>query len=266
MSAVDKNPVFLNSLQSKLKNPLLTACKKLLSKGCINYYINDYGFKTRVFLHNYFPLFNDGPFRVEWEMKFYKANGDLAATKEGTFSKSETAVIEVSDIEGLDTHGIIHTQIRDKDGKEIISTQYGSIFFPEYYIPGTQKRLMGHCLGSSPKAAHFDFDHMSTSIMTPKNFYPKLILGSSCRFQKYGHKGCSPVSLTFINHERKKHTITLDPLNGLECRKLDLFTDLPGVEAHVEDKPYAIHIVGKNILHRPIMIQTNDIYVLGEHL
>lgn len=235
--------------------------------GSIGYYLHtEDGWRTRVYIYNHFALLNDAPFQAAWEARFFTRAGDVAARRTGTFVNPETVILETADIPGLDQYGIISVHIKDAKTDRMLHELYSSVFFTEFFVPGTKKSIMAHCLSGSPKASHCGMDHMSTSWTTPAGFRPTLYLGNSCRFQSFFHPACGHAAVTFINHRGEKKTIQLKPLPQLGCQKVDLFGQFPEIEPHVGSGPYSMHVLGKNILHKPFMTQTNGTVVLGEHL
>lgn len=235
--------------------------------GSIGYYLNnDDGWQTRVYVYNHFALLNDAPFRAVWEAVFYNRQGARVAVRSGVFDGPETVILETSNIPELDRYGVISVHIKDCESGVMLHELYSSVFFTELYLPGTNKSIMAHCLSGSLKASHCTMDHMSTSWVTPSGFRPYLYIANSCRFQSFGHSLCGKASITFLNFSGKKKTVTLPPLPQGGCQKIDLFEQFPAIRDHIGVTPYAMHVVGKNILHKPFLLQTNGTLVLGEHL
>ncbi len=268
MAGTNANAFFLQKLVERKKHRATALVSHaLLSMGSIGYYMNgELGWKTRLFIYNHFALLNDDNFGVFWEALFYSKDGRLLARKEGKFTGPETKMIEVADIGELDTYGIVVVHIKDADQKYMLHDLYSSVFYTQYYLPGTTQTVMAHCLSGAPKASHYTVNHMSTSWVTPAGFRPYLFLANSCRFQKILHRPCGRADITFINHEGKKKTITLPPFKGLVCLKIDLFEKYPELREHLGVKPYAMKVVGKNILHKPFLLQTDGKVAIGEHL
>ncbi len=268
MAGTNANQFFLQKLVERKKHKVKALFSHtLLSMGSIGYYMNgELGWKTRLFIYNHFALLNDSNFGVLWEALFYTKEGVLVARREGRFIGPETVVIEVSDIPELDTYGIVVVHIKDADENYMLHDLYSSVFYTQYYLPGTTQTVMAHCLSGAPKASHYTVNHMSTSWITPSGFKPYLFLANSCRFQKLFHGPCARADITFINYQGKKKTITLAPFKGLMCLKIDLFAQYPELREHLGTRPYAMKVVGKNILHKPFLLQTDGKAVMGEHL
>lgn len=261
------SPFFLGKLVPRAKEPLLSVCRNLLSMGSIGYYLNnDDQWQTRVYIYNHFALLNDAPFSTRWEAIFYNRRGQEVAKRSGVFERPETVILETANIPELDRFGVISVHIKDNDGRVMLHELYSSVFFTEFYVPGTKKTIIAHCLSGAPKASHCGMDHVSTSWVTPAGFRPYLYIANSCRFQGLFHRACGRAAITFLNYAGKKKTIQLEPLPQLGCHKIDLFSQFPGLADHLGTDPYAMRLVGKNILHKPFMIQTNGTIVLGEHL
>jgi hypothetical protein len=227
----------------------------------------DDGWMTRLFIHNYFPLLGDTVCPAEWSVTFYNRRGDCVARRTGEFSgASETAVIEVGDIPNVDVFGIAYVHIRPRLSSEIFRAQYGTTFFSEYYVPGTNKSVIAHSLNGSPKAIHSPYYLISTSWKTPENFVPYLFIAGGCNFQKFHHPPCAKAKITFTNEKGEKKIVSLTPFGPRECKKIDLFSLDPAIKSHVGSGAYMIEIDGQNIMPRLFLFETDGNQVFAEHL
>ncbi len=238
------------------------------SAGCIGYYLNnDNGWRTRIFIHNYFALLNDGPFEALWEVSWYKQDGTLANKKSGEFNGTQTAIIEMCQIDGLDKYGITQVHVTPKNHKYTNKQPYSSLFFSEYYIPETNQSVMAHSLSGAIKASHCMFNHIGTGFITPVGFRPYIFVGNSCGFAGFKHTICGGGFFTFINNKKEKKVVEISQLKSRGCKKIDLFEVEPTLKDHLGHDPYTVELEGKNILAIPFLFQTNKHnHALAEHL
>ncbi len=267
MSGNNPSAIFKKKLIPRSKNRFLSFFSKILSSGSIHYYLNnETGWNTRLFIHNYFALLNDGPFSATWEVELFSREGNLLKTLTGTFSGSATEVIDLASVEGLDNYGIVGVHIRDTDGQEFLSETYGTIFFVEYYKPGTDQTAFAHGLSGFLRPTHYTYQHSSTSWVTPETYRPYLFIANACRFQSWLHPKCGNALVTFINCENKKKSIFIPNMAPLSCHKIDLLEQRPDLIEHLRGKAYVIDISGNNVLAKPLIFQTSGDLALVEHL
>lgn len=258
---------FVKQLAERGTKPFLWMFKDWLSTGTISYYMHhDEGWCTRTYLHNYYALLAQEPFPAEWETRFYARDGRLVHRGTGSFNGPETVVIDSANLKNLDTYGVIYTHVRVKSSKYFFPEQYNSIFFNEYYVPGTERSIFAHNLGGSLKATHYSYHRLGTSAVTPPGFRPYLFLANACAFHPWGHPDCGRATVTVINHAEIKKTIVVPSLPRLSCHKLDLFALCPELPEHMNNQSYILEVEGKNILAKPFLFQTNGKQCLAEHL
>lgn len=266
MNGHNANVLFLEKIFPIAKKPWLFLYDKILSSGCIGYYIKENGWQTRLFLHNYFALLNDGLFPVKWDVVFFSKSGKVQKKLSGTFSGPETVIIDLKDIDGLDNYGVTWVKLSMNSKKLLPSEAYSSVFFSEYYVPDTKTSVIAHSLSGTFKASHHTFSHTGTSFITPSGFKPYLYIANSCNFHAFRHAPCGDCLITFVNHRGQKITTSVHNMAQHSCHKLDLFTLIPNLMAHFENKPYVVEVSGKNLLAIPFLFQTNGTVVLAEHL
>lgn len=266
MNGPNANALFLKKISPIAKKPWLFLYSKFLSSGCIGYYIKENEWQTRIFLHNYFALLNDGLFPAHWEIVFFSRDGKKQTKLNGVFSGSETAIIDLKDVSGLDNYGVTWVKINMNSKTVASSEAYSSVFFSEYYVPNTKKSVIAHSLSGTFKASHHNFSHTGTSFITPKGFTSHLYIANSCNFHAWGHSACGDCSITFINHRGQKLGAFVKNIPAHGCQRLDLQAMVSGLMEHFEDKPYVMEVSGKNLLAIPFLFQTNGTVVLAEHL
>ena len=267
MSGINCSPIFKSKLVSRSKNWFLSFFSQLLSVGSIHYYLkNESGWQTRLFIHNYFSLLNDGPFAATWEVELFSQDGKLLKTLTGAFSGPATEVIDLAQIDGLDNYGIVGVRVIDADQKMFLPSTYGTIFFVEYYKPDTLQTIFAHGLGGFLRPTHYNYQHSSTSWVTPDSYRPYLIIANACRFQPWLHPKCGEAVVTFTNCNKKKKSITIPNMSPLSCHKIDLLEYFPDLADYLHGKAYVIEVNGKNILAKPLIFQTSGNLALVEHL
>ncbi|MEK7623236.1 MAG: hypothetical protein AAB408_01015 [Patescibacteria group bacterium] len=268
-----KSGLFAQKLIPRTERPLMTLANDLLSIGSVSYYFaGSIGgasdrWQTKIFLHNYFPLLADALFPAEWEVRLYGAEGQLLWCQSGEMTGAPaTVVLDTATIPGLDTYGVVFVHIKGHPKEMVFKEQYASVFFTEYYVPGTQKKILAHSLGGSLKATHYAYHATSTSWVTPPGFRPYLFLANGCDFQDWCHPRCAQARVTFINDKKQKAVITVPPFGKRACQQIDLFAREPKLQAHLGDRPYQIEVDGDNILPKPYLFETNGTHVFAEHL
>lgn len=266
MIGSNANALFLKKISPIAQKPWLYLFNKTLSSGCIGYYIKDNIWQTRIFLHNYFALLNNDSFPARWDVAFFSKDGKFIKKLRGFFSGPETTILGLNEIDGLDTYGITWVKISMNSKTYVPSDAYSSVFFSEYYTPGTKMSVLAHSLSGTLKASHNVYSHTGTGFTTPVGFHPYIFIGNACNFQSWGHGDCGDCKITIINHRGQKIVTTVSNIPQHGCRKIDLYSNLPNLEAHFENQPYVIEVTGNNLLAIPFLFQTNGKVVLAEHL
>ncbi|MDO8499660.1 MAG: hypothetical protein Q7S66_03295 [bacterium] len=258
--------IFVQKLAKITERPWLARLQNLLSLGGVHYYMHETaGWQTRVYLYNYFSFLSDSNFLASWDITVYNRLGVKVAHRTGELKARETQIIEVSEIGPVDEFGVIHVHVRPHQPDYFLPKPYNTIFFVEHYIPGTDKSIIAHSLGS-PQASHFSYHRISTSWITPVGFRPVLFVANSCFFNRVFHPYCGRGNATFINYKNHKRTVAIPSFGPLACRKIDLFTVDPRLSDHLAGQPYSIEVEGRNILSKPFILQTSDAAILAEHL
>ncbi len=248
-------------------NSLLSRFRGDLALGNISYYINDDVFFTRVYVHNYFKFLCDADVPARYVIRCYNRKGVQVAQIKGDLTDVETEVIELKDIKGLDTFGVFRVSIIPTSPDMFIPHAHATIFFNEYYRPGSPNSIIAHSL-HVPTSRHSDAVYTRTSpgLVVPEGFRPYVLIAGGCGFHPFMHPACASAEISFTNEKGEKRTVPVPAMKPLECRRLDLFAMDPELRSHIGTRPFVLSVVGKDFLSKPFIFISNGTTTSGEHL
>lgn len=248
------------------KRPFLSRFRDPLTLGNSSYYINDETFHTRVYLYNYFQFLLDTEFSAKWRIRLYGRDGRFIAQLHGDFSGGDTAVVDLTDVPGLDIYGVVRAYIIPTSREAFIPDVHITMFCNEYYKPDSPTAIMAHNL-HIPIATHGTGLHqrVSPGLVIPEGFEAYLFIAGGCNFHPFGHPACTNAFLTFVDEKGAARHVVVPPMKPLACQRLDLFAMDPGLRAHIGTQPFTLKITGQGFLAKPFFLFTNGTIALGEH-
>jgi len=259
-------PFFIKEFVPARTRPFLSRNRDKLALGNISYYLQDDIFHTRVYLYNYFRFLCDTDVPVRYKVELYTRAGTLAATRAEKM-RGDAEILELSEVRGLDAFGVIRVRIIPDSPEVFIPHAHSTIFYNEYYRPGSPVAVMAHSL-HIPAARHSNapFVRMSPALLVPADSRPFLLIASGCSFNQWGHPACSTAYLTFINEQGRGRKIVVPPMKPLQTQRLDLFAMDGGLREHIGTRPFILKVTGKEFLAKPFIFITNGTSFMGEHL
>lgn len=268
MFGPNAHPLFVKEFAPARKKPLLSFLRNDLALGNISYYINDDVFVTRVYVHNYFRFLCDADVPARYVIKCYNRAGKQVAVQRGELGSTlETKIVELKDIKGLDTFGVFRVYLIPASPDMFIPHAHATIFFNEYYRPGSPNSIIAHSL-HVPTARHSDAVYTRTSpgLVIPDGFRPYVLIAGGCSFPHFLHPACASATVSLTNEKGEERSVEVTPMKPFECQRLDLFSIDPVLREHVGTRPFILSISGKDFLSKPFIFISNGTMTSGEHL
>lgn len=267
MFGPNAHPLFVKEFVQTRTRSLLSRFRGDLALGNISYYINDDVFFTRVYVHNYFKFLCDADVSARYVIKCYDRSGVLVAEVKGNLTNTETEVLELKEIKGLDTFGVFRVYLIPTAPDMFIPHAHATIFFNEYYHPGSPNSIIAHSL-HVPTPRHSDAIYTRTSpgLVVPEGFRPYVLIAGGCSFHPFMHPACASAEASFTNEKGKERKIPIPSMKPLQCQRLDFFAMDPGLQKHIGTRPFVLSIAGKDFLSKPFIFISNGTTTSGEHL
>ena len=202
------HPIFIKQFVSSGSKPFLSRFRDVLTLGNTSYYMHgEQGFFTRVFIHNYFRFMCDADISARWRIQCYDRTGKIAVELEGVLKDQENTIVELADVKGLDAFGVLRVYLIPDASNVFIPQPHGSMFFTEYYIPGTNTAILAHSL-HIPRSSHGPiYIREASGLSVPRGLRPFLFIASGCSFNRFWHPACTTVNLDFTNADGKEKKI-----------------------------------------------------------
>lgn len=259
------HPMIKGAFVPSRTHRLLSLFRRDATLGNISYYVNDDVFLTRVYLYNYFKFLGDGNIPATYVVRCYDRSGKEVAMLTGALP--DAAVIELTDVKGLDSFGVFRVHIIPALKNMLIPTAHASLFFNEYYHPCSSNAVIAHSLHvPTPRHSNVTYHRTSPGVMIPEGYRPFVLIAGGCSFPTTLHPYCGSATISITNEEGRERTISAPSLKPLSCERLDLFALDPELREHIGPRPFILRISGKDFLSKPFIFITNGTTTVGEHL
>ncbi len=261
------HPAFIQRLVPSRTRPILSRARRVLSLQNNCYYLHGaFGLYTKTYLTNYFNFLCDTKMPASWHIECLRRDGTKGLKLTGDFSDQETTVIDFAEYNGLDAFGVMRVQVILRSPEIFLPDVHATLYYKEFYTPGSVIGIMAHSLHVAKANHGIPYPRISPGLLVPPGFRPHLLIASGCGFQPFMHAACANASLAFINFENKKQIYSVSAMKPGECLRIDLFEQYPALSAHLQNKPFALQVVGENFLAKPFILFSNGTTVMGEHL